>query len=275
MDKSHGMGQNRYHHLGWLHGIELFEAAFSTHTFTRHAHEGFAIGAIAEGVGGYLCRGETMVLPAGSLSLMNPEEAHTGYAATPWLRYNMLYASEAAVCAVLELRSLKGFATVMPKDKGLAISCSLSALAGSLNTPKAPDWHLRIEEAVYDVLSKSFVQYGRVNVHPAGNEPGTIVTLRDRIAAGVALGEELCLSDLAETVGLSPSYLIRATRRQTGMTPHGLVLKARVERAHSLLLGKTPAAEAAVMAGFYDQAHLIRQYRHHFGVTPGAVIQHS
>ncbi|MBL3562721.1 AraC family ligand binding domain-containing protein, partial [Rhodovulum sulfidophilum] len=60
------MQRNRYHHISWLGGIELFEAAFSTQTFPRHAHEGFAIGAISEGAGGYLCRGENMVLPAGS-----------------------------------------------------------------------------------------------------------------------------------------------------------------------------------------------------------------
>jgi AraC-like DNA-binding protein len=54
-----------------------------------------------------------------------------------------------------------------------------------------------------------------------------------------------------------------------------MVLKARVEHAHHLMMDQTPAAEAAVMSGFYDQAHLIRQYRRHFGVTPGAVIQHS
>ena len=269
------MGRNRYHHLGWLHGIELFEAAFSTQTFSRHAHEGFAIGAIAEGVGGYFCRGETMVLPTGSLSLMYPEEPHTGYATTSWLRYNMLYASEAAVCAVLELRSLRGFSTVAPEDKGLAISQGLSALAAALNAPKSADWHLRIEEAVYNVLSKSFVRYGGADLSPAGRETDAISTLRECIAAGVRQGDDLSLSELAETVGLSPSYLIRSTRRKTGLTPHGLVLQERVEHAHGLLLAKTPAAEAAVLAGFYDQAHLIRQYRRHFGVTPGAVIQHS
>ncbi|WP_425645316.1 AraC family ligand binding domain-containing protein [Agrobacterium leguminum] len=43
------MQRNRYHHISRDHGVELFEAAFSTQTFARHAHEGFAIGAIAEG----------------------------------------------------------------------------------------------------------------------------------------------------------------------------------------------------------------------------------
>ena len=151
----------------------------------------------------------------------------------------------------------------------------LSALAAALNAPKSADWHLRIEEAVYNVLSKSFVRYGGADLSPAGRETDAISTLRECIAAGVRQGDDLSLSELAETVGLSPSYLIRSTRRKTGLTPHGLVLQERVEHAHGLLLAKTPAAEAAVLAGFYDQAHLIRQYRRHFGVTPGAVIQHS
>ncbi len=43
------MTANRYHHLSWLNGVDLFEAAFSSQTFSRHAHEGFSIGAIAEG----------------------------------------------------------------------------------------------------------------------------------------------------------------------------------------------------------------------------------
>ncbi|QBF31417.1 AraC family transcriptional regulator [Thalassococcus sp. S3] len=269
------MGESLYHHLDWLHGIELFEAAFSTQTFSKHAHEGFAIGAIAEGVGGYLCRGETMALPTGSLSLMNPEEPHTGYAATPWLRYNMLYASEAAICSVLQLRSLRGFSTVAPKDRGRAISKGLSALASALHAQKSRDWHLRVEEAVYDVLSQSFVRYGNAHLPPTGREPRAISTLKERIFAGVAVGEDLSLSSLAEGVGLSASYLIRATRRQTGLTPHGLVLWARIEQAHRLLLREIPAAEAAYMAGFYDQSHMIRQYRRHYGVTPGAVIRHS
>ena len=132
------MQANRYHHLGWYHGIELFEAAFSHQTFGRHAHEGFAIGAIAEGAGGYVCRGETMVLPAGTLSLMNPEEPHTGHAAADRVRYTMLYASEAAVRAVLGLRVLRGFAAIAPRDRGLRLGRALAHLAHCLNAPPSP-----------------------------------------------------------------------------------------------------------------------------------------
>lgn len=268
------MQRNRYHHLGWFHGIELFEASFSDQTFARHAHEGFAIGAIVEGAGGYLCRGESMVLPAGSLSLMNPDEPHTGHAAASRVRYNMLYAPEAAVRAVLGLRDMRGFADVAPQDRGLMLTRALTWLAQCLNTPTEATSRLGAEEAAHAVLAQAFVHYGGAELRQSGREPAAIRTLLDRIEAGVTDGESLSLSDLAQHVGLNPSYLIRSTVRATGLTPHSHVLRARVNFARRLMLDGTPAAEAAVDAGFYDQAHLIRQFRRHYGVTPGALIRH-
>nr|WP_272213061.1 AraC family transcriptional regulator [Marinicella sp. W31]MDC2879002.1 AraC family transcriptional regulator [Marinicella sp. W31] len=252
----------------------FFEAAFSTQTFARHAHEGFAIGAIAEGVGGYLCRGESMVLPVGSLSLMNPEEPHTGHAAAERVRYNMLYASEAAVRAVLGVRSLRGFAEIAPRDRGFRLSQALAGLAACLNSPRMADHRLAVAEAAHAVLAEAFTQYGRAELRRAGNEPAAIRAMLDFIADGVAAGEPLSLPDMAAAVSLNPSYLIRSTIRATGLTPHGHVLRARLGHARRLLLDGTPAVEAAISAGFCDQAHLIRHFRRHYGVTPGALIRH-
>lgn len=268
------MQRNRYHHLGWLHGIELFEAALSSQTFARHAHKGFAIGAIAEGTGGYYCRGESMVLPAGSLSLMNPGEPHTGHAPAGRVRYNMLYASEEAVRAVLGLRDLRGFAEIAPRDRGLKLTKALTRLALYLNGALPSDARLGAEESVHAVLAEAFARYGRAELRKPGDEPAAIRVLLERIEAGVAAGEELSLSRLADQVGLNPSYLIRSTIRATGLTPHGHVLRARVDCARRLLLNGFSAAEAAVAAGFCDQAHLIRQFRRYYGVTPGALIRH-
>lgn len=268
------MQRNRYHHISWLGGIELFEAAFSTQTFPRHAHEGFAIGAISEGAGGYLCRGENMVLPAGSLSLMNPEEAHTGHAAVGLVRYNMVYASEGTVRDVLGLRQLRGFAEIAPQDRDFALTRALARLAVCLNDARAADRKLATEEAVHDVLAQAFSHYGRAELRKPGREPAAIRAMLDRIEAAVAEGDDLSLTDLAGAVGLTPSYLIRSARRATGLTPHGHVMRIRVDRARRLLLDGVAAAEAAAEAGFCDQAHLIRQFRRHYGVTPGALIRH-
>lgn len=268
------MQRSRYHHLGWLHGIDFFEAAFSTQTFTRHAHEGFAIGAIAEGAGGYHCRGESMVLPAGSLSLMNPEEAHTGHAAAERVRYNMLYVSETAVRAILGLGALRGFAEIAPRDRGLRLSQALSRLAGCLNSAQMADHRLAVEEAVHAVLAEAFAHYGRAELRRPGKEPAAIRAMLCFIEDGVAAGKALSLPDLAAAVDLNPSYLIRSTVRATGLTPRGHVVRARLDHARRLLLGGAPAVEAAIAAGFCDQAHLIRHFRRHYGVTPGALIKH-
>ena len=268
------MQGNLYHYLGWHHDIGLFEAAFSTQTFSRHAHEGFAIGAIAEGAGGYFCRGENMILPKGVLSLMNPEEAHTGHAAAGQVRYNMLYVSETAVRQVLDLKTLRGFSEVAPRDREAHVSGALARLARSLNDNHATDWQLACEESVHEVLSHVFALYGRAELRRPGREPAAIRNMIERVEAGVESGDSLSLADLADQAGLTPSYLIRSSLRATGLTPHGHVLRARVELARRLLLAGVPAAEAALAAGFCDQAHLIRQFRRHYGVTPGAIISH-
>ncbi|NPD17141.1 AraC family transcriptional regulator [Xinfangfangia sp. D13-10-4-6] len=268
------MSANQYHHLSWHHGIELFEAAFSTQTFSRHAHAGFAIGAIAEGAGGYVCRGESMVLPAGSLSLMNPEEPHTGHAAAGRVRYNMLYVSEAAVREVLGLRDLRGFSEIAPQDRGFQLMRALDGLARQLNGQTGPDWRMGVEEAVHEALAGAFARHGRAELRPPGQEPRALAVLRERITAGVEAGESLTLDDLAAEAGLHPSYLVRSIARATGMTPHAHVIHYRVVYARRLLLGGVPAAEAAIAAGFCDQPHLIRQFRRHYGVTPGALIRH-
>lgn len=268
------MTGNRYHHLGWHHGVELFEARLGRQTFGRHAHEGFAIGAIAEGAGGYFCRGENMVLPAGSLSLMNPEEPHTGHAAAASVHYNMLYMSEAAVRDLLAVPRLPGFAEVAPPDRGLRLTRGLAALAGRLNAGPGPDWRLAVEEAVLRVLTDAFALHGRAAPRPGGTEPRAIALLRARIVDGVAVGESLTLAALAAEAGLHPSYLVRSFARATGMTPHAHVMQCRVRRARDLLATGLPAAQAAAEAGFCDQPHMIRWFRRHLGVTPGALIRH-
>ncbi|PTW58760.1 AraC family transcriptional regulator [Breoghania corrubedonensis] len=268
------MQRNRYHHLGWHHGIEVFEASFSTQTFNRHSHEGFAIGAIADGAGGYDCRGESVILPAGSLSLLNPEEPHTGRAVADRVRYNMVYATEDAVRASLGLRRLTGFREVAPRDRDLRVTYYLQLLADRLNAAQGPGWRLAVEEAVHEVLARTFACYAGVPLRRPGHEPGMIRALRERIASGVTAGERLSLRDLAAERGFSPSYLIRSFARATGMTPHGYVVQCRIQLARDLMLDNVPAAEAALAAGFCDQAHMIRQFRRHYGVSPGVLIRH-
>jgi AraC-like DNA-binding protein len=46
------------------------------------------------------------------------------------------------------------------------------------------------------------------------------------------------------------------------------VIGRRIDRARKLLLAGCPPAEAAIAAGFFDQAHLTRHFRRHTATTP-------
>ncbi|MEV1179555.1 AraC family ligand binding domain-containing protein, partial [Nonomuraea sp. NPDC049784] len=82
----------------WRHpavpGTDLLKARYVTHRFTRHVHDGYAIGVIVRGVEEFDYRGTLLRAGAGEVVLVNPDSAHTGQAGTPdgW-SYRMLYPS--------------------------------------------------------------------------------------------------------------------------------------------------------------------------------------
>jgi AraC-like DNA-binding protein len=53
-----------------------------------------------------------------------------------------------------------------------------------------------------------------------------------------------------------------------GVSPHRYVTGRRVDAARRLLLDRYSVADAAAASGFYDQAHLTRQFSRVLGTTP-------
>ena len=72
--------KNTLYAPAWQPGVSLLGIAFRGEPFGRHSHAGFAIGAIEAGIGGYNAHGARQLFPSGTLSLLNPEESHNGFA---------------------------------------------------------------------------------------------------------------------------------------------------------------------------------------------------
>lgn len=87
---------------------------------------------------------------------------------------------------------------------------------------------------------------------------------RDRLA------ERVTLTDLEEETGVDRFRLLRAFKARMGMPPHAYQLALRMAKARRLLQAGGAPAEVAAVCGFADQSHLIRRFRRHFGLTPGA-----
>lgn len=82
------------------------------------------------------------------------------------------------------------------------------------------------------------------------------------------LTEHLTLEGLAEKFYMSKNHLTAIFKRAAGTTVARYILYKRMTIARKELAGGTPAAEAALKAGFGDYSSFFRAYRKMFGCAP-------
>ena len=85
------------------------------------------------------------------------------------------------------------------------------------------------------------------------------------------LDQELPLSRLAASGGLSPSQFVRAFREATGTPPHRYLLGLRIDKAQELLeQTDLPVIEVALSCGFGQPSHFATSFREATGLSPRA-----
>jgi len=73
---------------------------------------------------------------------------------------------------------------------------------------------------------------------------------------------------VARSCAVSTGHLSRVFRRETGSSLHNFQVLLALRQAKILLRQQAPVVEAALAAGFYDQAHLNREFVRTYGMTP-------
>lgn len=78
------------------------------------------------------------------------------------------------------------------------------------------------------------------------------------------------VADIAKTLGITHGHLDRELGRLVGLTPRALARLLRLRRFLAALDvdHDVPWADVAAELGWYDQAHLARDFKRHTGVTP-------
>ena len=85
------------------------------------------------------------------------------------------------------------------------------------------------------------------------------------------LSSKIRSKELARIVGVSLSHFCRAFRDSFGDSPHGYVMRRRLERAQELILtSNTSLLQIAMECGLADQSHLNRLFDKFVGESPGA-----
>jgi AraC-like DNA-binding protein len=93
-------------------------------------------------------------------------------------------------------------------------------------------------------------------------------------AIGRLLAASPSIPALARETGWSRQWLTRACRRRVGIPPKQLGRVARMQRAIIALQDAphVPLAVAAVALGYFDQAHMTKDFRELAGATPRAAV---
>jgi AraC-like DNA-binding protein len=249
-------------------GLEFLAATFRTHAYAPHAHDTYAIGTIEQGCEVWHARGRKLHACAGEIVMNQPFDVHDGAPSEGGYRYRMSYPTVtlmrelAASLSGRELVGMPFFREPVVKDApGAALFSAAHRLLEEGGDALAG------EEALLRAYGHMLAHHADLSVRAVGAEQGPVARVKALIEAHH--DEDLSLADLACVAGLPRHHLIRAFRRETGLTPHAWLVDVQVRRARERLRAGESPSEVAAATGFCDQAHLTRAFKARLGVTPG------
>jgi AraC-like DNA-binding protein len=254
-----------------LPGVELYSARLVKHAFAAHAHDGYSLGAIEQGVERFRYRGSEHLAGSGSLVFLNPDELHTGQAEEDdgWT-YQMLYIEPQA------LQELTGSDAYFPQatvhDPRMATRFKTS-FARMWN---APD-DLSFVSEFTTMIDAMVVRHADSGMHQqvqiARDAARTRAMQRVLDCIEANLDSSLSVDMLAAEAGLSTFHFVRAFAARFHVTPHQYVQARRALRAKNLLAQRVSPVETAAAVGLTDQSHLNRWFKRAYGVTPAQYQQ--
>ncbi|WP_437480138.1 helix-turn-helix transcriptional regulator [Sorangium sp. So ce1014] len=96
-----------------------------------------------------------------------------------------------------------------------------------------------------------------------------------RRAVRLLEGDEVRVESVAERLGVTARHLRRAFTESVGIGPKDFARTVRLQRAVRRAATSKDWVRIAADAGYYDQAHLIADFRELVGLTPGAFLKRA
>jgi AraC-like DNA-binding protein len=231
---------------------EVFHARFTTHAYPSHTHDAWTLLIVDDGMVRYdLDRHEHGALRS-QVTLLPPGVPHDGRSGKPFRKRVLYLASDTLT--------------------GVGAAVDHPALDDPLLRHRIDQLHHALRTEDFEAQSRFALIRDRLRTHlraPETPEPAAVSiahSLRDLLDA--RLPDTPTLDEAAAALDVHPVSLVRAFSREFGIPPHRYVTGRRLELARRHLLAGHPAAEAATLAGFYDQAHLTRHFTKLLGIGP-------
>ncbi|MFH8800331.1 AraC family transcriptional regulator [Streptomyces sp. NPDC017936] len=241
--------------------VEVFHAHFTEYAYPMHVHDAWTLLIVDDGAVRYDLDRHEHGTPHDTVSLLPPHVPHNGSPATPdGFRKRVLYL-DASVLG----EELIGPAVDGPDLRDPLLRRRVGQLHAALARP-GDEFEAGSRLTLIGERLRGHLR-GTDRVRADRRDPVLARRLRELLDG--RLVEGVTLDEAAGLLQAHPAHLVRAFSGAYGIAPHQYLTARRIDRARRLLLDGCPAGEAAVAAGFYDQAHLTRHFRKLVGVTPG------
>ncbi|MER9555895.1 AraC family transcriptional regulator [Mesorhizobium sp. M0323] len=257
----------------WRHpcfpDLGLFEARFTRHRYDLHTHPTYVIALITSGCERIRIGRKSVLAPAGTIAVVNPEEWHDGErGADEGWAYRTFYPSVPLMSALARELGRYGapvFSRATIEDSSLA-----AVLTAAHQGSTSPDT-MTAETSLLVALRRLIVRHGDSSgqaeeIESSGSQR-RFSLYRDLVEN--ELGSRLDLKRLAGAAGVTRFQVIRDFNKAIGLTPAAYIRDRRLRRASTLIEQGFGLADAAIAAGFADQSHLSRTFRAMHGMTPG------
>ncbi|MER9629473.1 MULTISPECIES: AraC family transcriptional regulator [unclassified Mesorhizobium] len=257
----------------WRHpcfpDLGLFEARFTRHRYDLHTHPTYVIALITSGCERIRIGRKSVLAPAGTIAVVNPEEWHDGErGADEGWAYRTFYPSVPMMTALTRELGRDGapvFSRATIEDSSLA-----AALMAAHQGSTSPDT-MTAETSLLVALRRLIVRHGDSSgqaeeIESSGSQR-RFSLYRDLVES--ELGSQVDLKRLAGAAGVTRFQVIRDFNKVIGLTPAAYIRDRRLRRASALIEQGFGLADAAITAGFADQSHFSRTFRAMHGMTPG------
>lgn len=259
-------------HFPKLGNLDLLLAEFSDHHFDVHWHDTWSIGVVLSGAHDNSPKGNGEgLVTSGEVTIIPPGQVHAGkVVGDQACRYLMLYSPYEVVNEAIEQNGAKVASLAGKVIERQRLAAELAFLATALTNEASDDLECDISWANCLMAFSNTVSGLSSKQAPDAEKGAGFRILRARDYLHAHSNDVVRLDDLAAASGLSKFNLCRLFATRFGLPPHRYHRQLRLQLARRQLREGKPIADVAIDCGFSDQAHLGRQFKASFGLSPGA-----
>jgi len=245
----------------------LTQSTFHAQSYPPHAHDGYSISLVTEGIHHFGVETERLQAEPGEVRIIHPYELHETYQSS-WSHINLsietTLAEETATALGLEIPVL--FSRLICDKHLNDLITTLYRSSIVKNTPYT--------ETVCTELLRHLLQNHLFEQMDTSDTPPSPEILRaQRYLRTHASDTTLSLDTVARQAHMSKYHFLRQFKQTFGQTPYYYLQNIRIDCVRQMMRQGVSLSQSAHHCGFYDQSHMIKIYQKFYGHTPGTIYR--